>query len=79
VKLYTGFKVVVANIDEILAYVKHLWTEIKGIKGLLGIHKKQMTEIGQEVKVVRVEFPQLKRTFDEDIIAVNAIGEETYI
>jgi hypothetical protein len=29
-----------ANTDDILAYVKHLGTEVKGIKGLLGKRKE---------------------------------------
>jgi hypothetical protein len=40
VKLYSGFEVVVANINEILAYAKKLGTEVKGIEELLGKCKK---------------------------------------
>jgi hypothetical protein len=37
----------------------------KDIKRLLGHHRKEITEIVQEVKVIWVKFDQIKVVFDE--------------
>jgi hypothetical protein len=49
------------KIGEILTCVKHHGINTENMKGLLGQHRKQITEIGQDVEDARTHFDLSKQ------------------